>query len=383
MGVPAIRRRLTTLCRIAFLVLAAGFTSLGQGYRIYIGTYTHGAGKGIYTCRFDTADGHLTSPLVAAATENPSFLAIEPGGRYLYAVNEIDTFQGTTSGAVSVFSIDSLTGTLSLLQQVSSMGGSPAHISFDPSFRFVMVANYNGGNVVVYPVGKEGRLDHYSAMVQQAGSGPNRERQSGAHAHFIQTTTDGGTALAADLGADKIFVYTFDQLKGLLHSSSSLDMAAGAGPRHIAFAPNRGNAYVLNELASSVTLLRFDAGSGKFDKDRSVSTIPPEFSGMNTSAEITVDARGTYLYASNRGDNSIVRFAIKSADGILSEPEWTPSGGSTPRYFCIDPTGKWLLAANQKSDNITVFRIDRANGRLKATSHVVRVPSPVCIGFVK
>ena len=235
---------------LLFLFFTICVTTFGQGYRIYIGTYTHGGSKGIYTCRFDTADGGFTAPELAAVSENPSFLAIERKGRYLYAVNETDNFQSANTGAVSAFSIDSSKGTLSLLQQVSSMGGAPAHISIDHSSRYVMVANYNGGSVVVFPVLREGRLGHFSALVQHRGSGSNRERQAGPHAHFIQTTTDNGTALAADLGADQVFVYSFDPSKGHLRPATppSLSMAPGSGPRHIAFAPNGRVAYVLNEL---------------------------------------------------------------------------------------------------------------------------------------
>jgi 6-phosphogluconolactonase len=366
-----------------FLLLGACTSAYGQGYRIYVGTYTNGTSKGIYTCRFDTAEGQFTSPELAAPAVNPSFLAIEPTGRYLYSVNEVDTFQGKPAGAVSAFSIDRSTGILSLLQQVSSMGGSPAYISIDRSSRFVMVANYTGGSVTVFPVGSDGRLGHSSSFVQHRGSGPNRERQSAPHAHFIQTTTDNRSALAADLGADKIFIYALDPLKGLLRPAeqASLSMTPGSGPRHVGFSPNGRVAYVLNELASTVTLLRLGADSRMFEKDRSVSTLPQNFSGTNTAAEVATDAAGTYLYASNRGNNSIVRFTINAKDGTLSDPQWTQSGGSAPRYFCLDPTGNWLLAANQNSDNITVFRIDRSNGRFGATPQVLKVPSPVCIVF--
>jgi len=330
------------------------------------------------------------SPLgLAAATDNPSFLAVDPKARFLYAVNELDPTHGEPTGLVSVFGIDRESGTLVWLQEVSSLGGDPAYVSLDRSARYLMVANYDvykyaGGSYAVFPIGPDGRLGPHSAYVRESGSGPNPERQAGPHPHSIQATPDNRFVIVTDLGLDKLFVDRFDARTGSLTPGSPRVVKAdpGTGPRHLAFAPSGKFVYVVNELASTVTAYSYEPDLGTLIGKQTVSTVPKEFAGKNIAAEIAVDAAGRFLYVSNRGDDSIAVFGIHPEDGRLTAVERVPSGGRAPRSFAIDPTGRWLVAGNQDSNDIKVFQIDPGNGRLRATSRSVKIISPVCVLFV-
>jgi 6-phosphogluconolactonase len=372
-----------SICLLAVLV-AAVVEAPAAEYLVYVGTYTGAGSKGIYTFRFDPATGETSAVSLAAATDNPSFLAVDPDGRLLYAVNELDTFGNEPTGAVSVFEIGRVSGTLEFLQQVSSLGAGPAHLSMDRTARYLLVANYNGGNVAVFPIGEDGRLGPHSAFVQDVGSSVNPERQAGPHAHFIQVTNDNRFAITADLGLDQLLVNRFDAARGSLTPGSPpfVRMDPGAGPRHAAFAPSGHFVYVVNELASSVTVFAYDPGPGVLRSVQTIPTLPGDFAGTNTAAEIAVDSKGRFLYVSNRGDDSIAVFGIDPDDGRLTSLEWLPSGGRTPRHFAIDPTGRWLFAANQGSNNVSFFRIDPGSGRLTPTDRSLTAVSPVCVRIV-
>jgi len=354
-------------------------------YLVYVGTYTGKGSEGIYAYRFNPVNGDLRPIGLVAKTENPSFITIGPGGRFLYAVNEIDSFQNKPGGAVSVFAINRESGKLTLLQQVPSLGASPAHLSLDKSGRYLMVANYNGGNAVVFPVERDGKLGQHSAFIQNAGSGPNARRQAGPHAHFIRVSNDNRYVMVADLGIDKVLEYRFNVDNGSLIpvDSGFVKLDPGSGPRHIAFPPPGKFVYVLNELKSTITCFSYEPKSGMMHKMQTISTLPASFAGENTAAEITADANGRFLYVSNRGDNSIVLFRINPDDGRLIPVEWVSSGGKIPRNFELDPTGKWLFVANQDSDNIVLFQVDQSSGQLNQTSQTLRLISPVCINFLK
>jgi 6-phosphogluconolactonase len=353
-------------------------------YLMFVGTYTGKGSEGIYSYRFNPATGELASLGLAASTDNPSFLAVDPKGRFLYAVNELDAFQNKPTGAVSAFAIDRLSGKLKLLQQVSSLGGGPAYVSLDRSARYLMVANYGSGNYAVFPIGNDGRLGAHSAFVQDAGSSVNPERQAGPHAHSIQVTNDNRLAIVADLGLDKLLLYRFDETMGSLTSSRRgfVKVAPGAGPRHVAFDPSGRFVYVVNELASTITVFDYRSTPGTLDSKQTIPALPKNFAGKNTAAQISVDSKGRFLYVSNRGDNSIGVFSINPNDGRLTVVGWVSSGGKTPRNFAIDPTGKWLFAANQDSDDIKLFQIEPDSGRLIPASRSVKVGSPVCLCFV-
>jgi 6-phosphogluconolactonase len=356
----------------------------GHKYLMYVGTYTVRGSEGIYAYRYDTASGQLESLGLAAKTSNPSFVAIHPNHRFLYTVNEDHDYEGQSSGAISAFSIDSKTGKLTFLNQLATRGADPCHLSFDHTGKFVLVANYTGGSMAAFPVSEEGRLGDASDFIQQKGSGPNHERQEAPHAHWIDLSPDNHFALNADLGLDQIFVYRFDAAKGTLTPDNppSAKLAPGAGPRHVAFHPRGLFVYVINELNSTVTVFSYDTKSGALHEVQTVSSLPNDFKVENSPAEIVVHPSGKFLYASNRGHDSIAVFSIDPKKGTLTTIEHVPTKGKAPRNFEIDPDGKRLLVANQESDNIVVFRIDPKTGRLTPTGQELKIPAPVCIRFM-
>ncbi len=378
------------ICPTAFLLTALAssvFTSgTGQAqtkYLVYVGTYTDHGSKGIYAFRFDASTGTLTSLGLATETAQPSFLAVDSAGRFLYAVNETSNYNGQPSGAVSAFAIHSETGKLYLLNQVSSNGEDPAHIALDLPGKFSLVSNYTTGSVAVFPVLKDGRLGEASSFVQHKGSSVNPERQKGPHAHAVVLSPDNRFAVVADLGLDQLLVYHWDAVKGALGSHPQIVNAApGAGPRHLAFSPNGRFLYVINELQSTIAAYSYNAANGTLHELQSISTRPPGSSGNNTAAEIEIHPSGKFLFASNRGDDNIAMFAIDSNTGALTQIETDFTKGKTPRNFAIDPSGSWLLAANQDSGEIVIFKIDFETGHLKPTGETVDVPSPVCVKFV-
>jgi 6-phosphogluconolactonase len=369
--------------RLLAVLVAAVVEAPAAEYLVYVGTYTGAGSEGISAYRFNPASGETTPLGLAAVSDNPSFLAVDPGGRFLYAVNELDTFRGEPTGAVSAFAIDRASGKLELLQQVSSLGAGPAHLSLDAMARYLLVANYGGGNVAVFPIGEDGRLGPRRAFVQNVGSSVNPERQAGPHAHFIQATRDNRFTITADLGLDKVLVHRFDAGTGSLSPGSPafVDVDPGAGPRHAAFDPSGRFVYVVNELASTVMVFAYEPGPGTLRRVQTIPTLPQDFTGTSSAAEIAVDAGGRFLYVSNRGHDSIAVYSIDPDDGHLEAVEWVPSGGKTPRHLSIDPTGQWLFAANQNSDNVSFFRIDPKSGRLTRTDLTLQVVTPVCVLF--
>ncbi len=349
---------------------------------VYVGTYTHGSGsKGIYLYRLNMADGALTAAGIAAETVNPSFLAADPQQRYLYAVNETMHFMGQPGGGVSAFAIEPSTGALTYVNSQNTHGGAPCHVSVEQGGRFVYVANYMGGNVAVFPVHGDGGLLPASDVVQHSGAGVNPQRQEGPHAHSINLDPTNRYAFVADLGIDKVMAYRLDLLQGQLlpHSVPWLEVAAGAGPRHLAFHPNGKYVYLITEMGSTIIACAYDADRGTFTPLQTVSALPENFSGQSTCADIHVAPSGKFLYGSNRGHDSIVSYAIDAETGCLTYVGHTPTQGKTPRNFAIDPSGTYLLAANQDSDTIVSFRIEAASGRLMPTGHVTTVPRPVCV----
>lgn len=352
---------------------------------VYFGTYTRGASEGIYVARFDRASGTLEEARLAAKTVNPSFLAIHPTGRYLYAVGEIADFEGKKSGGVHALAIEQPAGTLRHLNAQSSEGTGPCHLIVDATGRDVLVANYGSGSAACLPIAEDGRLKPASAVVQHEGSSINPRRQEGPHAHSINLDLNNRIAVVADLGLDKIMIYRFDAARGSLmpNDPPSVSVVPGGGPRHFAFHPNGRFAYTNNEMASSVTAFTYDGQRGALEPIQTISTLPEEFDGDNTTAEIRVHPNGRYLYVSNRGHNSIAMFAIDPSTGKLSPLGHEPSGGKIPRNFNLDPSGRYLLAANQDSDNVVVFRVKQDSGRLERTGSHIEVPTPVCIRFLK
>jgi 6-phosphogluconolactonase len=383
MGRPIVR---LVLC-IGVAVALAGQVAAEKSLIVYFGTYTGEKSEGIYVSRLDLASGSLTPPVLAAAITSPSFLAVHPNQNYLYAVNEVGKFEGKESGSVSAFSIDAKTGTLTLLNQESSVGTGPAHLIVDPSGRNVLVANYGGGSIAALPVGADGRLKPSTAFVQHTGSSVNPQRQKQPHAHSINVDPGNRFAYTADLGLDKVLIYKFDAGKGTLVANDPpfAPVKPGAGPRHFAFHPKGRFAYVINEIDLTVTAFSADAAKGGLTEIQTVSSLPPGESmqkGFST-AEVQVHPSGRFLYGSNRGHNSLSVFSIDEKTGRLTYVENVPTQGSTPRGFGIDPTGAFLLAGNQRSDSVVVFRIDAKAGRLTPTGQTLTMGSPVCVKFVQ
>lgn len=353
-------------------------------FLVYFGTYTGPKSQGIYVSRFDSRTGQLSAPELAAETRNPSFLAVHPNRRQLYAVGEIGDFAGKRTGAVSAFTIEPRTGALKPLNQQSSGGQGPCHLSLDAKGKFLLVANYGGGSVASLPVRPDGSLAEAVSVIQHAGASVNPRRQAGPHAHFIAMDPANRFALTCDLGLDKVLVYRLDTKSGALipNDPSFAVVAPGAGPRQLAFSRNAKFVFVLNELSSSLTVFAYAARRGTLTELQTLSTLPGDFSGNNSCAEVEVHPSGKFIYASNRGHDSIAVFAVEKATGRLTLVEHQPTQGKTPRHFAIDPTGRWLLAENQGSNNVVVFDIDSKTGKLKSTGQVLEVGSPVCAVFV-
>ncbi len=352
-------------------------------YFVYVGTGAQKESKGIYTYRFDATTGHLTSLGRAAECDNPSFLAVSPGRRVLYAVNEIPQYGGRSSGGVSAFAIAPGTGKLTLLNEVPSGGAGPTHLTVDKTGRYVLVANYDGGSLAVFPILKDGRLGEASAIVQHHGASINPQRQEGPHVHSVYMSPDNRFAVSADLGLDEVFVYRFDAEKGTLAPDDPpfAKVNPGSGPRHFAFHPSGKFGYAINELQSTVTVFSYDPASGALRTLQTISALPPDFKGESYAAEVVAHPSGKFLYGSNRGYDSIAVFAINTRKGTLTPVDYVLTLGKSPRNFAIDPTGSYLFAANSGSDNIVVFRIDPNNGRLTQTGQVLEVPSPLCVTF--
>jgi len=350
---------------------------------VYVGTYTSGKSEGIYLYKLNLSSGELSHVATTRDVKDPSYLTLAPSRRYLYAVNELEEFAGQKTGAVSAFAVDQRTGDLRLLNQQPSLGGSPCYVVVDRTGKFVLVANYSGGNVAVFPVDRNGSLGAAADVRQNEGSSVNTERQQGPHAHCIELDATNRFAYVCDLGTDKIMIFRFNQRQGKLIPGKVpwVQAKAGAGPRHLTFHPGGKFAYVLNELHATVTAFAHDRVDGNLKEIQTTPTLPRETTAADTGADIHVSPDGRFLYCSNRGHDSIAAFKIDQRNGGLTFVAHEPAGGKTPRNFAIDPTGTFLLVANQKSDNIVTFRRDRKTGRLSATGHAAEVPSPVCLKF--
>jgi 6-phosphogluconolactonase len=368
----------------SLLLMASLVSAKDTRYRAYVGTYTDTDSQGIYAFTFDPATGETGTVELSAETPSPSFLVANSAASYLYAANELDILDGNMTGGVSVFAINGTSGKLKELQRASSAGAGPAHLSLDKTGRYLLVANYDGGNFAVFPVGTDGKLGARTAFIQNAGSSVNKDRQKSPHAHEILGSPDGQWVLVADLGTDQLLVYRFDSSDGTLtpNKPAYYKVKPGSGPRHFAFAPSGKYVYLTNEMASTVDVLAFDPEAGKLKHEQTVSTLSAESKGENTTAEIAVDAAGKTLYVSNRGDDSIAVFSIAANTGKLTFSQRVATGGKEPRHFTLDPTGKWLFAENQNSGTINLFAVDASNGNLTATTHTVKVTSPVCVVLV-
>jgi 6-phosphogluconolactonase len=352
------------------------------GRLVFVGTYTNEKSHGIFSFRFDDQTGRLTPLGLAIETPSPSFIVASADGRYLFAVNEVDHYNGEASGSVSSFAVDRETGKLTWLSTQASKGTNPCHLALDHTGRFLAVANYSSGTLAVLPVGADGKLGPAIQVIAHHGKGPDATRQEGPHAHEVVFSEDNRYLTAVDLGIDRVLVYHFNQSTGALtpNTPAGVSVTPGFGPRHIAFHPDGRHAFVISEMASMITTMTWDAATGTFTAGPSVKTLPADFQGTSTTAEIAVHPNGKFLYGSNRGHDSIAAFAI-AATGALTPLGYELTRGKTPRHFAIAPGGRWLVVANQDSGTLAVYRIDEATGTLTPSGALVASGTPVCVLF--
>jgi 6-phosphogluconolactonase len=378
-------RSIRALAGFLLFLLGASVAGAASGeYFVYIGSYTLRRGKGIYTFRFQPSTGKLTALSLAAETPSPSFLAVHPNQKFLYAGNEHEgeDVPGKNS-TVSAFAIDPKTGTLTFLNKVSCRGEGPAHIAVDKAGKALLAANYRSGSLALLPIQADGRLGEVTGFAQHHGVGP-KPRAEGPHAHGVAFSPDNRFALVADRGLDEVLIYRYDRSTGALTPNDPpfFSSTPGAGPRHLAFHPNGRILYALNEPGSTITVLAYGAAGGTMNRVQELTTLPPGFTGTSATAQLQIDRAGRFLYASNRGADDIAVFAIDPAKGTLTLVEHVPTQGKTPRDFSLDPTGGYLFAANQNSDAIVLFRVDAKTGRLTPTGQVVEhVPEPTSVVF--
>jgi len=346
----------------------------------YVGAFTSqdrdGRGNGIGVYRVDPADGGLHPVQALDGLENPSFLAASRDGRYLYAVHGGRDY-------CSAFALDPVTGAATPLGRATSGGLNGVRQDFDPAGRFMVVANYVSGNVAVLRIGADGRLADHHDLLHLAGTlGPHRTEQTRPQPHDVAFDPSGRFVLIPDKGLDAVFVLRFDAAQGRLSLHGRMGARAGAGPRHVAFHPTLPFAYVCNELDSSVTACRWDSEAGALAALQVLPSLPEDVFAANTTSELALSRDGRFLYCSNRGHDSIARYAIDPATGRLRSLGWSPSGGAEPRFIGRDPTGRFLYAANQNADSIVVHAIDPVSGDLTPTGRRIATGSPVTMAFV-
>jgi len=365
--------------RRTFLAALPALRAAGAGKQVwlYVGAYTNEKNRGITVARLDLATGEISDMKLAAETPNPTFLEVHPGGRWLYAVNEVANYEGRREGSITAYEIDRTTGMLKELNRASTRGGGPCHVSLDRTGRMAMIANYGGGSVASYRILADGRVSEAASFFQHEGKSVNEKRQERPHAHSINAAPDNRFAVACDLGTDEIVIYSIDPASGVMRKHGVTKLAPGSGPRHFAFHPNGRYGYAVNELLSTVTAFAYSNGSLR--ELQTVSTLPEGFASENTTAEIRVHPSGQWLYASNRGEDSIAAFRVDARTGQLARMGNTPTQGRTPRNFFIEPSGRWLLAANQRSDTVVVFEIDARTGSLLPARKGITVGQPVCL----
>ena len=347
----------------------------------YLGGYTepdrHGRGAGIAVYHVGPNTGAWSPVQTVAGEQNPSFLALDPQQRFLYAVH------GGNASQVSAFAVDPQDGRLTLLNRQPSHGANPVYPAIDVTGHWLVLANYTGQSIAAYPLGEDGRLGEATDVVVHTGPlGPNPARQDTPHPHQITWDAAGRFLFVPDLGLDRTYIYRLsDAGRFVAHEPAFVASPPGSGPRHIAFHPSNTQAYLLHEMGNLLTTFAYDADRGLLDPRQSISTIPPDYAATTTAAEVAVAPSGRFVYASNRGHDSMAVFAVDQADGTLTPAEWVPTQGRTPRHFALDPSGRFLYAENQDSDTIITFQIDEATGRLTPTGQVIAAGSPACIVF--
>jgi 6-phosphogluconolactonase len=344
---------------------------------LYVGTYSTRGSEGIYVLEFDRANGSLKQLQTVSNAKSPSFLAIHPSGKFLYSVNEA----APNSGGVSSYTIEPKTGKLTMMNQQSSHGRGPCHIAIDQTGKLAFVSNYGGGTFTVLPIQNDGTLSPATDTLKYEGKGPNAQRQEKPHIHSATVSPNNRFVYVCDLGTDKVYIYEFDQATGKVKPAATpyATVSAGSGPRHITIHPNGKYLYLVEELTSSVATFALDSKTGALTMiEDNVKTLPADFTGNNTSADIHTDPKGKFLYQSNRGYNALAILSI-ARDGKVTLIGQQPTEGKTPRNFLVDPKGEYVFAANQDTDNIVVYKLDSKTGKLTPTGTQVKVPAPVCL----
>jgi len=368
--------------RIALVSLAVLLAVLPAGGQSQQELVFVGSGrKNIEAFRFDLASGALTRIGLAAEIEHPSFLSISPSHQFLYSISEGGN---AAASSISVFAIDAAAGKLTFINKQPAGGSGPCYVEVDGAGKNALIANYGSGSFAVFPLAADGTVQSMSAFIQDHGSSVNPARQEGPHGHSLVAGPGGRFVFGCDLGLDKVMIFKFDAGQGTLvaNEPAFAQVKPGSGPRHIAFHPNGRWAFLINEMASTLAVFSDDASSGALQEIQTISTLPEGFSGQSTGAEVAVHPSGKFVYASNRGDDSIAVFGCDPESGRLTFIERVPTGGKTPRQFEIDPTGRYLLAANQDSNTVVVFRIDAASGRLQPAGSQVESNTPMCVRCV-
>lgn len=360
-------------------------------YWIFVGTYTgrlghvDGKAEGIYTYALDNTSGALTQASLTAGVVNPSFVTLDPAQRYLYAVAEVQDYQGKSGGGVVAYAVDRKSGALTHLNEQSTVGNGPCYVSVDATGNYVLVANYGSGSVVIYPIQSDGSLGAASDFKQHEGSSVNPQRQQGPHAHSFFVAPNNRFAFAPDLGMDKVMIYQLDLANGKLVPGDQpwVETEAGGGPRHFDVHPNRKFAYCNLEIGNKVIVFAYDEDKGTLNQIQSISTLPDDFSGRSHTADLHVHPSGNFIYCSNRGHDSIAMYSIDQDSGMLTFLGTESTQGSTPRNFAINPAGTLLLAANQNTSNVAAYTIDQTTGKLTPTGANSTVPTPVCLKFAE
>ncbi|MEG9298183.1 lactonase family protein [Mangrovibacillus sp. Mu-81] len=340
----------------------------------YVGTYTKQDSKGVYQFTLDTEKRELTDVKLAAEVGNPTYVAVSGDNRKLYAVSK----EGE-NGGITAFSLDEQTGGLTKLNSHSTAGANPCHVSVGPDNRTVVTANYHTTEIQSYVTEGDGSLHSLVSNIEHTGSGPH-ERQEKPHMHYAGFTPDGKYVIAIDLGSDRIYTYSAEN--GELSEERKMETKPGSGPRHLTFHPNGKFAYVMTELSSEVLVLHYDEKDGRFSEQQYISTLPEDFKEVNDGSAIHISGDGQFVYAGNRGHNSIAVYKVNQDSGLLTFIEWTSTEGNWPRDFVLDPTGEFLVASNQKSNTLTLFGRNKNTGKLELLQSGVEVPEPVCVKFL-
>ena len=358
---------------LAFVATAVALAASPE-YLTLIGNF----GTGIPAFRLDTTTGKLTSVGEVASTPTPAWMTVAPGGKFVYAVNE-------QKDSASAFSVDAKTGKLTPLNKVATKGKGPCHVSIDHTGKALFVANYGSGSLESFPILADGSIGERTGFIQNEGSSANKSRQSGPHAHSANISPDNRFLVLADLGLDKLFVYKIDPAAAKLtpNDPPSTSVKPGSGPRHFVFSPDAKFGYVITEIGNTIIGFSYDKQKGTLQEIQSVGTLPEDFKGQNSTAEIAISSDGKFLYGSNRGSGTIAVYSVNKSTGMLTKVQDAASGGATIRSFGIDPTGQFLLAGLQEKNTVVEFRRDRNTGKLALTGEKVDADTPVCVMFLR